>query len=70
MTLFKKTLMTGLCLLMVAAMASGCGRRSALETPYQASVRESKEARKTGEQLPEPEKPVKDKPFVLDPLIE
>ncbi|MAW87929.1 MAG: hypothetical protein CMJ42_15535 [Phyllobacteriaceae bacterium] len=51
-------------------MASACGRRSTLETPYEASVREAKEARRTGEQAAAPEKPVADKPFILDSLIE
>ena len=51
-------------------MASACGRRGALDTPYEASVREAKETRQGGQTAPAPEKPVADKPFVLDPLIE
>ncbi|PHP65548.1 hypothetical protein CSC94_18310 [Zhengella mangrovi] len=70
MTAISKSLSTGLCLLMIAAVAAGCGRRSSLETPYQASVREARDARKTGEKVPEPQKPEKNKPFILDPLIE
>lgn len=70
MTVLKKPLTAGLCLLLIATMASACGRRSTLETPYEASVREAKEARKTGEQASAPGKPVADKPFILDSLIE
>ena len=46
------------------------GRKAPLDTPYQAAVQARKDAEKAKEPLPpEPEKPVEDKPFVLDPLI-
>ena len=70
MTVPMKPLTAGLCLIMIALTASACGRRGALDTPYEASVREAKETRQGGQTAPAPEKPVADKPFVLDPLIE
>ncbi|MEW9834183.1 LPS translocon maturation chaperone LptM [Mesorhizobium marinum] len=57
-------------LLLAAAAVAGCGRKSALDTPYQAQVDARKEAEKTGAPLPAaPEKPDRDKPFILDPLL-
>lgn len=60
-------------LLLLAALGvvtTACGRKSGLDTPYQAAVDARKEAEKAGEPLPpEPEKPVADKPFLLDPLL-
>jgi predicted small lipoprotein YifL len=54
----------------VLAVVSGCGRKSGLDTPYEAAVQARKEAEKNKEPLPpEPEKPVEDKPFILDGLI-
>jgi len=54
----------------VVAAVAGCGRKSALDTPYQAQVDARKEAEKTGAPMPpEPEKPDNDKPFLLDPLL-
>jgi len=54
----------------VLAIASGCGRKSGLDTPYEAAVQARKEAERNKEPLPpEPEKPVEDKPFLLDGLI-
>ena len=51
-------------------MVTGCGRKSGLDTPYQAQVDARKEAEKTGEPMPpEPAKPETDKPFMLDPLL-
>ena len=57
----------------VAALAvvSGCGRKSGLDTPYDAAVQARKDAEKAKEPLPpEPEKPVEDRPFLLDRLIQ
>ena len=52
------------------AVVSGCGRKSGLDTPYEAAVQARKDAEKAKEPLPpEPEKPVEDKPFLLDGLI-
>ncbi|MDQ6432666.1 lipoprotein [Mesorhizobium sp. LHD-90] len=49
----------------------GCGRKSDLDTPYAAAVQARKDAQKAGEPLPpEPRKPVEDKPFILDRLIQ
>lgn len=59
--------------LLAAALAvtTACGRRGALETPYEAAVNARKEAEKAGQPLPpEPQKPVEDKPFILDRLIQ
>ena len=51
-------------------MVSGCGRKSGLDTPYEAAVQARKDAEKAKEPLPpEPEKPVEDRPFILDGLI-
>ncbi len=57
---------------LVAAMAAvvGCGRKSGLDTPYEAAVEARKEAQRNKQPLPpEPAKPETDKPFILDPLI-
>lgn len=52
------------------AIAAGCGRKAPLDTPYDAAVQARKDAEKAGEPLPpEPEPPVADKPFILDPLL-
>jgi predicted small lipoprotein YifL len=53
------------------AVVSGCGRKSSLDTPYEAAVQARKDAEKAKEPLPpEPEKPVEDRPFFLDRLIQ
>jgi predicted small lipoprotein YifL len=60
-------------LTLLAAMATvvGCGRRGALDTPYEAAVQARKDAEKAKQPLPpEPQKPVADKPFILDKLIQ
>ena len=54
----------------ISVVATGCGRRAAPDTPYQAAVEKAEEARKKGEPVPEvPPEPEKDRPFILDPLI-
>ena len=57
--------------LLAAALAmSGCGRKSGLDTPYEAQVQARKDAQDAGEPLPpEPAAPDTDKPFILDPLL-
>ncbi len=57
--------------LVLAALAvAGCGRKSGLDSPYEAQVQAREDAQKAGEPLPpEPEKPDTDRPFVLDPLL-
>jgi len=57
-------------LIVAASVVAGCGRKSSLDTPYEAQVNARKEAEKTGGPMPpEPEKPDNDKPFILDPLL-
>ncbi len=49
---------------------AGCGRKSGLDTPYEAAVQARKDAERAKQPVPpEPEKPVEDKPFLLDRLI-
>jgi len=59
-------------LLAALALTSACGRKSGLDTPYQAAVdaREEAERQKVEPLPPVPEPPVKDKPFFLDWLID
>jgi predicted small lipoprotein YifL len=55
----------------VVAVVTGCGRKSGLDTPYQAAVQARKDAQKNDEPVPpEPTQPEKDKPFILDGLIQ
>lgn len=57
-------------LVVAASVMVGCGRKTSLDTPYEAQVDARKEAERTGAPLPpEPEKPDQDKRFVLDPLL-
>jgi predicted small lipoprotein YifL len=59
-------------LTLLAAMTAvtACGRKSGLDTPYEAAVQARKDAEKAKQPVPpEPEKPVEDRKFVLDPLI-
>ncbi|ODT05512.1 MAG: hypothetical protein ABS58_15345 [Mesorhizobium sp. SCN 65-20] len=57
-------------LIAAVGVVSACGRKGDLDTPYDAAVQARKDAQKAGEPLPpEPQKPVADKPFILDPLI-
>jgi predicted small lipoprotein YifL len=50
---------------------AGCGRKSGLDTPYEAAVEAREEAERNKEPVPpEPTKPVTDRPFILDGLIE
>lgn len=59
-----------LALVAAVGMVSACGRKGDLDTPYDAAVQAHKDAQKAGQPVgPEPQKPVADKPFVLDPLI-
>jgi predicted small lipoprotein YifL len=56
--------------ILVVAALSGCGRKTGLDTPYEAALDARKEAERNKEPLPpEPTPPVKDKPFILDGLI-
>ena len=59
-----------LVLLAAVAAVSACGRKTGLDTPYEAQMQARKDAEKAGEPLPpEPAKPDLDKPFLLDPLL-
>lgn len=52
-------------------MTTACGRKSDLLTPYEAQLEAQKEAEKAGQPAaPAPEKPVTDKRFILDGLID
>ncbi|NGN42482.1 hypothetical protein G6N74_15545 [Mesorhizobium sp. CGMCC 1.15528] len=64
-------LLTTLVLLAAIGAVSACGRKSGLDTPYEAAVQARKDAQKANEQPlpPEPKKPVADKPFLLDKLL-
>jgi predicted small lipoprotein YifL len=63
-------ILTGLVLLTALGAVASCGRKGDLDTPYTAAVEARKEAERAGEPVPpEPQKPVADKPFILDPLL-
>ena len=56
-------------LILLAALSAtlgltACGRKAPLDTPYEAQAQTAKDNK-----LPAPERPVADKPFVLDPLL-
>ncbi len=64
-------LMTTIALLAALGVTAACGRKAPLDTPYEAAVQARKDAQKAGEPVPpEPRKPVEDKPFFLDKLIQ
>ena len=66
----KKMLAVGLAISVLAAV-SGCGRKSGLDTPYEAALEARKEAERNKEPLPPvPTPPVANKPFILDGLIQ
>jgi len=59
-----------LALVAATVTVAACGRKSGLDTPYEAAVEARKEAQRNKEPLPpEPQKPDNDKPFILDKLI-
>ncbi|WP_040585199.1 hypothetical protein [Allomesorhizobium alhagi] len=63
-------ILTGLILVAALGAVSACGRKADLDTPYQAAIDARKEAERANEPVPpEPQPPVKDKPFILDPLL-
>ncbi|WP_206075881.1 lipoprotein [Mesorhizobium sp. Z1-4] len=64
--------MVALFALALAGLAlTGCGRKAPLDTPFQAATEARKQAIENNDENvpPEPEPPVADKPFFLDPLI-
>lgn len=63
-------LIISIALLTGLAATAGCGRKVALDTPYEAAVDARKQAKEDKKPLPpEPAPPVKDRRFILDPLI-
>jgi len=67
----KSNLVFALTMLAVMTLLAGCGRKAGLDTPYEAAVEARKEAEKAKQPLPpEPTPPDKNRPFVLDPLIQ
>jgi predicted small lipoprotein YifL len=54
----------------LAVGLAACGRKGPLDTPYEAAVEARREAERNNEPLPpEPQRPVKDRPFILDRLL-
>jgi predicted small lipoprotein YifL len=69
MTAARLVILTAL--LAALGVMVGCGRKAPLDTPYQAAVQAREDAQKAGQPLPPaPQKPVADKPFFLDKLIQ
>lgn len=59
-----------LVLLAIGVATGACGRKTGLDTPYQASLDRQQEARDNDEAVPpDPKPPVTDRPFFLDRLI-
>lgn len=57
-------------LLAALGLTAACGRKAPLDTPYEAGIQARKDAERADQPLPPaPEKPVADKPFILDKLI-
>lgn len=55
----------------LAATLSACGRKSSLDTPYEAQLEARREAERNDQPVPpEPAPPVANQPFILDPLID
>lgn len=66
----RSRILVTLALLAAMAAVTACGRKNGLDTPYEAAVQARKDAERAKQPLPpEPEKPVKDKKFILDPLL-
>ena len=56
--------------LLAGVTMSACGRKSSLDTPYEAAVQAREDAGEAGQPLlPEPAQPRADRPFILDPLL-
>ncbi|WP_292897476.1 MULTISPECIES: LPS translocon maturation chaperone LptM [unclassified Nitratireductor] len=59
-----------LVMLGLALGLAACGRKAPLDSPYEAAVDARKEAERNDQPVPPaPEKPVKDRPFILDGLL-
>ncbi len=64
-----KRILVGLALVAVLGVTA-CGRKTGLDTPYEAGMHAREQAQKAGQPLPpEPKPPVPNRPFVLDPLL-
>ncbi|WP_295806842.1 lipoprotein [uncultured Nitratireductor sp.] len=59
-----------LVLLGFALGLAACGRKAPLDSPYEAAVDARKQAEENDEPMPPaPDKPVQDRPFILDGLL-
>ncbi|CAN0655239.1 Argininosuccinate lyase [Nitratireductor aquimarinus] len=59
-----------LVMLGLALGLAACGRKAPLDSPYEAAVDARKEAERNDQPVPSaPEKPVEDRPFILDGLL-
>ncbi|MFC5586204.1 lipoprotein [Nitratireductor kimnyeongensis] len=59
-----------LVMLGLALGLAACGRKAPLDSPYEAAVDARKEAERNDQPMPPaPEKPVEDRPFILDGLL-
>ncbi|MAS12132.1 hypothetical protein JF546_14210 [Nitratireductor aquimarinus] len=59
-----------LVMLGLALGLAACGRKAPLDSPYEAAVDARKEAERNDQPVPPaPEKPVEDRPFILDGLL-
>ena len=59
-----------LVMLGLALGLAACGRKAPLDSPYEAAVDALKEAERNDQPVPPaPEKPVEDRPFILDGLL-
>jgi predicted small lipoprotein YifL len=65
-----RRILVTLTLLTAMVAVTACGRKASLDTPYEAAVQARKDAERAKQPVPpEPEKPVVDKKFILDPLL-
>ena len=63
-------LLVSLVLVSMLGLGTACGRKAPLDTPFDAGMQARKDAQDAGKPLPpEPEKPVRDRKFILDGLI-
>ena len=59
-----------LVMLCLALGLAACGRKAPLDSPYEAALDARKEAERNDQPVPPaPEKPVEDRPFILDGLL-
>ena len=62
---------TFLVVLLAVAAIAGCGRKAPLDSPFDAASEARRQAIEDEAAIipPEPARPVRNKPFILDPLI-